>query len=363
MIFVFFFSKLILCDGCDAPYHLACLKPTLSEIPEGDWFCPVCEHDKLVKKLQEKIDEIDKHNQEIELAKTKLAQRRSNCMADIGAYLDNVFGSSSANPTPKKQRKTTLDTSAENLEPKGNFFDTKQPLGPRSCRLKTRINYTFDDFDRTIKAAVGANDEDEPEKVSDTFQFRSTRRTRQSARLNGYFSDEEKPVEQKKHEENENDQDSDAKSSKSSEFKCKIKSNKYVSDEDEENDEDENSQNSYDDDDFKPSKKAGNKKKNVKTRKSARKPKKKKSKYYDDDDEEEEMDDEEEEEDEEEDYSDDESYNEQRRSNRSSARKTYCELSGSEEEEKRNSKKRKNTQTTFLMTKMLGDRQSQNDPL
>ncbi|KAF5341225.1 hypothetical protein D9611_005924 [Ephemerocybe angulata] len=30
------------CDKCDAPWHLACLSPPLSEIPAGEWFCPLC---------------------------------------------------------------------------------------------------------------------------------------------------------------------------------------------------------------------------------------------------------------------------------------------------------------------------------
>jgi uncharacterized Zn finger protein (UPF0148 family) len=31
------------CEKCDQPYHLDCLTPPLDEIPEGEWFCPVCE--------------------------------------------------------------------------------------------------------------------------------------------------------------------------------------------------------------------------------------------------------------------------------------------------------------------------------
>ncbi|RXW21784.1 hypothetical protein EST38_g4073 [Candolleomyces aberdarensis] len=34
------------CDKCDAPWHLHCLSPPLSEIPEGEWFCPLCTADK-----------------------------------------------------------------------------------------------------------------------------------------------------------------------------------------------------------------------------------------------------------------------------------------------------------------------------
>ncbi|KAM7535019.1 hypothetical protein Aperf_G00000097950 [Anoplocephala perfoliata] len=36
-------AYLLLCDNCDKGYHTYCLTHPLSEIPEGDWFCPVCE--------------------------------------------------------------------------------------------------------------------------------------------------------------------------------------------------------------------------------------------------------------------------------------------------------------------------------
>ena len=32
----------LLCDGCDAEYHIYCLVPPLSMIPEGNWYCPSC---------------------------------------------------------------------------------------------------------------------------------------------------------------------------------------------------------------------------------------------------------------------------------------------------------------------------------
>ncbi|XP_061364418.1 histone-lysine N-methyltransferase ATXR6 [Gastrolobium bilobum] len=35
-------AKLLLCDKCDRGYHLFCLKPILSSVPKGPWFCPPC---------------------------------------------------------------------------------------------------------------------------------------------------------------------------------------------------------------------------------------------------------------------------------------------------------------------------------
>ena len=37
-------NDLLLCDwpNCDNAVHLACLNPPLTEVPEGDWYCPSC---------------------------------------------------------------------------------------------------------------------------------------------------------------------------------------------------------------------------------------------------------------------------------------------------------------------------------
>ncbi|XP_021346334.1 tyrosine-protein kinase BAZ1B-like isoform X2 [Mizuhopecten yessoensis] len=35
-------QKLLLCDECNQPFHMYCLRPALIEIPRGDWFCASC---------------------------------------------------------------------------------------------------------------------------------------------------------------------------------------------------------------------------------------------------------------------------------------------------------------------------------
>ena len=36
-------TRTLLCDNCDKEYHMECLTPPLTAIPEGDWYCPRCE--------------------------------------------------------------------------------------------------------------------------------------------------------------------------------------------------------------------------------------------------------------------------------------------------------------------------------
>mmetsp|Transcript_15236 Transcript_15236/g.31065 ORF Transcript_15236/g.31065 Transcript_15236/m.31065 type:complete len:290 (+) Transcript_15236:59-928(+) len=35
-------GELLCCDVCEKMYHLHCVTPPLSEVPEGEWFCPDC---------------------------------------------------------------------------------------------------------------------------------------------------------------------------------------------------------------------------------------------------------------------------------------------------------------------------------
>ena len=35
-------DEIILCDDCDAEFHISCLEPPLPGVPEGTWFCPTC---------------------------------------------------------------------------------------------------------------------------------------------------------------------------------------------------------------------------------------------------------------------------------------------------------------------------------
>uniref|UniRef100_A0A3Q2CWK5 Remodeling and spacing factor 1b, tandem duplicate 1 n=1 Tax=Cyprinodon variegatus TaxID=28743 RepID=A0A3Q2CWK5_CYPVA len=52
-------KKILLCDSCDSGYHTACLRPPLMIIPDGEWFCPPCQHKQLCEKLEEQLQNLD----------------------------------------------------------------------------------------------------------------------------------------------------------------------------------------------------------------------------------------------------------------------------------------------------------------
>ena len=43
-------ERMVLCDMCDAGYHIDCLEPKLFTIPEGEWICEECSQPKDKKK-------------------------------------------------------------------------------------------------------------------------------------------------------------------------------------------------------------------------------------------------------------------------------------------------------------------------
>jgi len=52
-------ESVLLCDGCDAEYHLSCCRPKLSEIPLGSWYCWNCSPHGSSTTLEEALEDSD----------------------------------------------------------------------------------------------------------------------------------------------------------------------------------------------------------------------------------------------------------------------------------------------------------------
>ncbi|KAL2096481.1 hypothetical protein ACEWY4_008629 [Coilia grayii] len=127
---------ILLCDLCDNGYHTACLRPPLMIIPDGEWFCPPCQHKLLCERLEEQLQNLD-----TALKKKERAERRRERLVYVGISVENII------PTPDG------DAEGEKMDKKKSTKKYKN-LERRSTRTRKSISYRFDDFDDAIDEAI-----------------------------------------------------------------------------------------------------------------------------------------------------------------------------------------------------------------
>ncbi|KAM4794753.1 remodeling and spacing factor 1 [Rhinophrynus dorsalis] len=128
---------ILLCDSCDSGYHTACLRPPLMLIPDGEWFCPPCQHKLLCEKLEEQLQNLD-----VVLKKKERAERRKERLVYVGISIENIIPTQEAEEVPvheKEEKKTKKKTKL---------------LERRSTRTRKCISYRFDEFDEAIEEAI-----------------------------------------------------------------------------------------------------------------------------------------------------------------------------------------------------------------
>jgi remodeling and spacing factor 1 len=195
-------ESLLLCDDCDDAYHLECLKPILLSVPDGDWYCPLCEHKRLCDNLIEKFIQLLKEHAELEVKRNQCMSKRTNRLANVMFNLDRMVKRS----TKKRRTNGIVYSDEENEDDEEEAADENnkseeeedeedddsvygfkddgsidggdkskrsstspsrgrrgehepERLGVRSCRRKPQ-NYRFDDYDKKMKEAMidaGAN--------------------------------------------------------------------------------------------------------------------------------------------------------------------------------------------------------------
>uniref|UniRef100_A0A3Q3DW66 Remodeling and spacing factor 1-like n=1 Tax=Hippocampus comes TaxID=109280 RepID=A0A3Q3DW66_HIPCM len=124
---------ILLCDSCDSGYHTACLRPPLMIIPDGEWFCPPCQHKNLCDKLEEQLLNLD-----AALKKKQRAERRKERLIYVGISVENIIAPSEKQEVIVKEKETKRSKS----------------WGRRSTRAKKNISYRFDEFDEAIEEAI-----------------------------------------------------------------------------------------------------------------------------------------------------------------------------------------------------------------
>ncbi|XP_026865168.2 remodeling and spacing factor 1 isoform X1 [Electrophorus electricus] len=127
---------ILLCDLCDSGYHTACLRPPLMIIPDGEWFCPPCQHKLLCERLEEQLQNLD-----TALKKRERAERRRERLVYVGISVENIIPNPYADPEDGKQEKKKDAKKNKSME-------------RRSTRKRKSISYRFDDFDEAIDEAI-----------------------------------------------------------------------------------------------------------------------------------------------------------------------------------------------------------------
>lgn len=100
---------MLLCDGCDGGFHMDCLVPALTEIPEGSWYCDNCFASDM---SEDDISEVLAEMESIVLPSTRMRIRREvapritrtrqseRIRATIQSRRANAIESSNSNPMP-----------------------------------------------------------------------------------------------------------------------------------------------------------------------------------------------------------------------------------------------------------------------
>ncbi|KAM9351006.1 bromodomain adjacent to zinc finger domain protein 2A [Symphorus nematophorus] len=103
---------LLLCDSCDRGCHMYCLRPKITQVPEGDWFCPTCvaQTESASPRLSKKRTRMKKRRYEDDSSEDETTTRRSSGMST--RYKDTPAPSSSSRNSgdggaAKRRRMTT----------------------------------------------------------------------------------------------------------------------------------------------------------------------------------------------------------------------------------------------------------------
>lgn len=177
---------ILLCDKCDKGYHCSCLIPVLFVIPEGDWFCPPCQQDKLIDILEVKLLEFDNliKQKEIEEAQrqrlllttiseanvlkdSKRDRQRAQALSGTGDSSDTSSTEESeaeeqrrpsnaerrTQPRPRQQRQRKLSESSEHNNSSDNSSDN-EPIYKLRKRRQANVSYRFNEYDELINRAI-----------------------------------------------------------------------------------------------------------------------------------------------------------------------------------------------------------------
>ena len=113
---------------------------------QGDWFCPDCNHKKLLSSLTDKLSELDTL-----LKKTEAERRRKERLAFINKSLSKTLPSAQKSEVAnKKEPAISSDEESESSDTDSE----DEVLLPRKCRTKNPVKYNTEEYDQLMNKAL-----------------------------------------------------------------------------------------------------------------------------------------------------------------------------------------------------------------
>lgn len=141
-------ESILLCDKCDCGWHCSCLRPALLEIPEGEWFCPPCQHINLINVLKDQLIEYDRVANRIEME-----VRRKERLAYVGISLDNVLPAKEHSQAAERKQKSDSSEESSSDSESSSEDDSDEPIYQLRQRRQAH-SYRFNDYDDLINSAI-----------------------------------------------------------------------------------------------------------------------------------------------------------------------------------------------------------------
>jgi remodeling and spacing factor 1 len=167
-------------------------------IPEGDWFCPICEHTLLIEKLQEQLDDYDQKAKE----NVRLMQRKQR-LAFVTVNITNVIEDADRRAALKIQDRDLYDDEGSEEEEEQKSAKRKSNRERRNnCRQRNRRRWNSSESSSYSSSAEDEAEEfeelSENEKKKPAFDFSSdteeswsvTRRSRRQRKQISYKFEE-----------------------------------------------------------------------------------------------------------------------------------------------------------------------------
>lgn len=139
------YDSILLCDGCDAEYHIYCLVPPLEKVPEGNWFCPSC------VAVEEGFPEAPCPG-DSEIAALKEEEERPVA----GSILRIEFEGEQWPSVTEEEKKTELDKGGKNLR-----FGSKRGLDAEDEPFSDEMEVGLPAVESAVQSLLGRMEEKE----------------------------------------------------------------------------------------------------------------------------------------------------------------------------------------------------------